>query len=125
MKNKHKKEKISDKIYLKDLLDFLESESQVALTEFTKRVLRTTYKIPLGQTRSYKWVASKIGRPKAYRAVGGALKKNPYPLLIPCHRVIAANDEIGGYSRGIRKKKNLLAIEKKIAAALRSNKCLR
>ncbi|MBU2540397.1 MAG: MGMT family protein [Candidatus Omnitrophica bacterium] len=118
MKNKHKKKKIGDKIDLGDPF----SKVLSGLTEFSKGVLRATYKIPLGQTRSYQWVASKIGRPKACRAVGAALKKNPYPLLIPCHRVVRINGEIGGYSRGIRKKKDLLAIEKEIAEILKKKK---
>ena len=58
------------------------------LTAFEQRVLRITSTIPFGETRSYAWVAKKAGRPKAVRAVGQALRKNPFPLLIPCHRVI-------------------------------------
>ncbi|MCK5579976.1 MAG: MGMT family protein, partial [Candidatus Omnitrophica bacterium] len=54
------------------------------LTDFEWEVLAATLSIPLGRTRTYKWVAEKIGRPKAMRAVGQALRKNPYPLIIPC-----------------------------------------
>ena len=87
------------------------------LTEFQKKVFRVVAKIPLGQTRSYQWVAKKIGNPKAVRAVGQALKSNPYPLLIPCHRVIRQDGSPGGYcgkAESSRKKK-LLAIEQLIA----------
>lgn len=68
-------------------------------------------KIPAGQTRSYAWVAKKIGHPKAARAVGQAVKKNPFPIVVPCHRVIASDGSIGGFSLGIKKKKELLARE--------------
>ena len=88
------------------------------MTEFEKKVLRTVLEIPLGEVRSYKWVAGKIGRPKAARAVGQALKKNPYTIIIPCHRVVASDGKIGGYSQGKDKKKNLLNLEKKIYNSL-------
>ncbi|MCX5681356.1 MAG: MGMT family protein [Candidatus Omnitrophica bacterium] len=83
-----------------------------ALTVFEQSVLKITSTIPLGETRSYTWVARKIGRPKAIRAVGQALKKNPYPLLIPCHRVIHKDGRLGGYVWGVKTKKVLLSIEK-------------
>ena len=66
----------------------------------------------MGETRSYKWVAEKIGRPKAARAVGNALNKNKYPIVIPCHRVIKKSGELGGYGGGIKNKKILLEKEK-------------
>jgi len=68
------------------------------LTPFQWQVLKAAAKIPLGQTRSYKWVAKQIGRPKAVRAVGQALKRNPYPVIIPCHRVIKEDGSLGGYA---------------------------
>ncbi len=70
--------------------------------------------IPYGETRTYKWVAERIGKPKAARAVGQALKKNPYPEIIPCYRVICSDGKLGGYSKGIQKKKKLLKKEKAI-----------
>jgi len=57
-----------------------------------------TKTIPTGEVRTYKWVADKAGSPRAYRAVGQALAKNPYPERIPCHRVICSNGSIGRYS---------------------------
>jgi len=84
------------------------------MTDFEKKVLRVVSKIPLGEVRSYKWVARRSGRPKAYRAVANALKKNPYPLFIPCHRVIKSSKETGGYSLGRGLKVNLINLEKKI-----------
>lgn len=87
------------------------------LTGFQKKVFRVVAKIPLGQTRSYQWVAKKIGNPKAVRAVGQALKSNPYPLLIPCHRVIHQDGSLGGYcgKAESNRKRKLLAIEQSIA----------
>ena len=86
------------------------------LTNFEWKVLKAALRIPLGQTRSYRWVAQKIGHPKAVRAVGQALKKNPFPLIIPCHRVIKESGQLGGYSAmgGARRKERLLALEREI-----------
>ena len=57
-------------------------------TDFEKEVWAALKAIPYGETRTYKWVAEKIGRPKATRAVGQALSKNPVPIVVPCHRVV-------------------------------------
>ena len=85
------------------------------LTNFEWKVLKTALSIPLGQTRSYSWVARKIGRPQAVRAVGQALRRNPYPLLIPCHRVIQSDGKPGGYGgKYDGKKTRLLQLERKI-----------
>ena len=65
----------------------------------------------MGQTFSYGEVAKAIGRPKAVRAVGGACGANPIPVLIPCHRVLAAGGKIGGFSGGLDWKRTLLARE--------------
>lgn len=70
------------------------------LTKFQKSVLRYLLTIPKGETRSYKDVAIAIKHPKAYRAVGNAIRKNPFPLIVACHRVIKSNGEIGKYSYG-------------------------
>lgn len=75
-------------------------------------------KIPVGEVRTYKWVAQKAGKPKAYQAVGQVLKNNPYPLIIPCHRVVATNNKLGGYVFGLKNKKFLLALEKEIKECL-------
>jgi methylated-DNA-[protein]-cysteine S-methyltransferase len=84
------------------------------MTPFAKRVYKAVLSIPLGEVRSYKWVARKAGRPKAYRAVGQILKRNSWPLIIPCHRVIASSGELGGYSGGLRLKKALIDLERQI-----------
>ncbi len=84
------------------------------MTLFEKKVYRAVLSIPLGEVRTYKWVAKKAGRPKAARAVGQVLKKNPYLLIIPCHRVVASGGKLGGYSRGLKVKKSLLDLERQI-----------
>lgn len=81
------------------------------LTPFQKRVLLAALKIPRGKVRSYAWVAKRAGSPGASRACGGALGKNPYAPLVPCHRVISSNGTIGGYSGGLKKKRRLLRKE--------------
>jgi O-6-methylguanine DNA methyltransferase len=85
-----------------------------ALTPFEWKVLKIVSRIPLGKTRSYSWVAQKAGRPRAQRAVGRALSKNPFPLLIPCHRVIAKDGASSGFAFGVKTKKRLLCLEKEI-----------
>ena len=78
---------------------------------FYKKVYLEVLKIPKGHIRTYKWVAEKVGSPYAYRAVGNALKNNPLPVIIPCHRVIKSSGELGGYSGGLEKKIQLLKKE--------------
>ena len=75
--------------------------------DFKKQVLSVVTKIPKGKTLTYKDVAIKAGRAKAYRAVGNILNKN-YNPSIPCHRVIRSNGALGGYNRGAENKKILL-----------------
>jgi O-6-methylguanine DNA methyltransferase len=80
-------------------------------TDFQKSVWRAMLKIPAGQTKSYGEIAAEIKRPKAVRAVGGACGANPIPVLVPCHRILAANKKIGGFSGGLEWKKDLLGRE--------------
>ena len=80
-------------------------------TEFQQSVWRAMLKIPPGQTRSYGEIAQAIGKPKAVRAVGGACGANPIPVLVPCHRVLAAHRKLGGFSSGLDWKRKLLARE--------------
>ncbi len=90
------------------------------MTYFAKKVYQAVLKIPVGEVRSYKWVAKKCGKPNAYRAVGQILKRNPYPLIIPCHRVVNSGNKLGGYVMGIKCKKNILNLEKQIRECLLS-----
>ena len=85
------------------------------ITPFAQKVYKVVLTIPIGEVRTYKWVAKKIGKPKAFRAVGQVLKHNPLPLIIPCHRVIGSDKKIGGYIWGKRIKKKILDYERKIS----------
>lgn len=86
----------------------------IRFSAFQLRVWEAALKIPLGRVRDYSWIARRIGSPQAARAVGTALKNNPYPILIPCHRVIKSNGDIGGYSRGRKAKEQLLELEQRL-----------
>tara|TARA_B110000003_G_scaffold242399_1_gene250192 strand:- start:2620 stop:2892 length:273 start_codon:yes stop_codon:yes gene_type:complete len=83
-------------------------------TDFQIMVWNEIKKIPKGKLRTYKEIALAISRPKSSRAVANACGKNPFPIKIPCHRVIGSNGYIGGYSGkgGIKKKIELLKLEK-------------
>lgn len=80
-------------------------------TPFEQRVWRMLWEIPFGEAKSYKWVAKKLGLKGGARAVGQANRKNPLPIIIPCHRVISADGSIGGYRGGVLIKKKLLQHE--------------
>ena len=84
------------------------------MTPFAKKVYKIVLSIPLGEVRTYKWVAKKAGNPRAWRAAGQILKNNPYPLIIPCHRVINSNKGLGGYIFGKKTKEALLKQERQI-----------
>src|SRR5471030_1734635 len=80
-------------------------------TDFQKSVWRQMLKISTGKTKSYGEIAAAIGNPKGVRAVGGACGANPVPVLVPCHRVLATNKKLGGFSGGLDWKRKLLARE--------------
>jgi len=82
-----------------------------AATAFQDEVWRLARLIPYGETRSYGWVAEKLNKAGAGRAVGQALARNPLPVIVPCHRVVAKDGGLGGYSGGIDRKKFLLRLE--------------
>jgi O-6-methylguanine DNA methyltransferase len=81
------------------------------LSEFEHAVLTATRTIPAGQVRPYGWIAREAGAPRAVRAVGSALARNPVPLLIPCHRVVRSDGRLGEYMFGAAHKAELLAAE--------------
>ena len=83
----------------------------LAGTEFQKRVWNALRKISTGRTKSYGEIAQAIGKPKAVRAVGGACGANPIPVFVPCHRVLAVNKKLGGFSGGLDWKRTLLVRE--------------
>lgn len=82
-------------------------------TSFELKVWNAVKRIPYGETRTYKDIAAEIGSPRAFRAVGNALSRNPIPILIPCHRVVRSNGKLGGYTAGIKVKRYLLELEEK------------
>lgn len=80
-------------------------------TEFQRAVWSQLEKIPYGVTKSYGEIACSLGMPKAARAVGGACKKNPIAVIVPCHRVVSANGSLTGYAAGLEFKEKLLKLE--------------
>lgn len=104
-----------------DVLEYLRGERDSfgldtdlsSITEFQRRVLEETRKIPRGQFSTYSEIAKRIGKPNASRAVGQALRRNPIPIVVPCHRVVASDGTLGGYSgrMGDERKVHLLKLE--------------
>ena len=93
-------------------IDFPDSLDLSGATVFQRKVWGVTRLIPYGETRSYAWVAGQINQPGAARAVGQALGKNPLPVVVPCHRVLAGSGELGGFTGGLDMKRFLLRLEK-------------
>ncbi len=83
-------------------------------TSFQQKVWQVITQIPYNSVKSYQWVAEQIGHAQAVRAVGQACSKNPFPIIVPCHRV-SAKTHLGGYAYGIEAKKQLLQLEKTYA----------
>jgi len=84
-------------------------------TSFQQKVWRTLRGISYGQLRSYQWVAARVGGSQYARAVGNAVGANPMPIVIPCHRIIAQDASLGGFSCGLPTKRKLLALEGTLA----------
>ena len=82
-----------------------------ALGPFQRLVLEELSRVPYGETATYGGLAGRIGRPRAARAVGGALNRNPIPIVLPCHRVVGASGSLVGYAGGLERKRTLLALE--------------
>lgn len=82
-------------------------------TEFSVAVWKATRTIPWGEVRTYQWIGAQIKKPRSFRAVGSALGKNPFPIVVPCHRVIRSDGMLGGFSApgGIFLKQRLLELE--------------
>lgn len=96
----------------------LDSLDWRGVSRFQRQALRACYEIPSGTTCTYAELAARIGNPKAARAIGAAMGKNRWPLLIPCHRVVGSNGRLTGYSGigGIDTKRRLLDWESKLAS---------
>lgn len=86
---------------------------QLEGTPFQKDAYAILETIPYGETITYGEIAKRLGKPKAYQAVGQAVGKNPISIIVPCHRVIGANGKLSGYAGGIARKDFLLELEKK------------
>jgi O-6-methylguanine DNA methyltransferase len=84
----------------------------VEVPDFQRRVLEAARLIPFGEARPYAWIATRIGHPRAVRAVGTALGRNPVPLILPCHRVWRSDGGLGGYIFGAAVKDRLAALER-------------
>jgi O-6-methylguanine DNA methyltransferase len=92
-------------------VDFPDKLDLSGATGFQCAVWETARLIPYGETRSYAWVAGQMEQPKAVRAVGQALGRNPLPIIIPCHRVLTSDGKLGGFTGGIKMKEKLLHLE--------------
>jgi O-6-methylguanine DNA methyltransferase len=80
-------------------------------TEYQKKIWDAARQIPYGTTISYSWLAQMAGNYKSARAAGNALARNPVPIVVPCHRVISSNNQLGGFSNGLEMKKYLIELE--------------
>jgi methylated-DNA-[protein]-cysteine S-methyltransferase len=82
-----------------------------ALPPFQQLVLAELRRVRYGRTDTYGGLAARVGRPRAARAVGGALNRNPVPIVVPCHRIVGASGKLVGYAGGLERKERLLALE--------------
>ena len=90
----------------KDVINFLSNK-----TEFEREVLVATFRIPKGKVSTYKRIAKKIGKPRAYRDVRNALHKNPLAPIVPCHRVVRSDGGFGGEKKGAESRRDFLEKE--------------
>jgi O-6-methylguanine DNA methyltransferase len=84
-------------------------------TCFQRKVWKAITRIPYGRVRSYQWVAMRVGGKQYARAVGMALGANPVPIVVPCHRIVAHDGSLGGFSGGLPMKRRLLNLEGTLA----------
>ena len=116
------KDIIEDKLEFNETIDQLSEyfagtrkvfniKTKIEISQFYKKALLEVAKVPYGETSSYSKIAQKLNNPKATRAVGTANARNPLPIIIPCHRIIAKNGKLGGYAGGLKMKKYLLEFE--------------
>ncbi len=98
--------------FMGNMTDFPDELDWGGVTPFQHAVWTTARGIPHGEARSYSWLAKQINRKKAARAVGQAMRRNPWPIIVPCHRVLASNGGLGGFAGGLEMKRRLLEIER-------------
>jgi methylated-DNA-[protein]-cysteine S-methyltransferase len=89
------------------------------LPVFQRTVLEELVHVPFGEVETYGGLAARVGRPKAARAVGGALNRNPVPIVVPCHRVVGSTGKLVGYGGGLERKESLLVLEGAILGGAR------
>jgi O-6-methylguanine DNA methyltransferase len=97
--------------YLRGELSAFSIPLELHGTEFQRQVWEATRAIPYGKVVTYQALAHQVGKPGAARAVGNAMANNPVPLIVPCHRVVASQGKLGGYSQGLHWKERLLKLE--------------
>ena len=100
--------------YLAGVRERFELELELRGTPLQQAVWRQLARIPYGETISYTELARRVGRPDCVRAVGGAVARTPIPIVIPCHRVVAADGALTGYRGGLRRKAALLSLEREV-----------
>lgn len=100
-----------DRYFKGEQVNFETALDMDGIGDFTRAVLVEVSKVPYGQTTTYSAVGGAIGCPHGARAVGQALKRNPLPIIVPCHRVVKADGSLGGFSMGLKMKVRLLSIE--------------
>lgn len=105
LKEKLRRYFAGEKVTFSEPLDFS------GATDFHRRVWEMARAIPQGQTRSYAWLARKVGSPRAFRAVGQAMAHNPLPIIVPCHRVVGSDGSLVGFGGGLEMKQRLLEME--------------
>jgi O-6-methylguanine DNA methyltransferase len=108
--------------YLQGLRSFFTVAVDLSgVAPFQRDVLTAARTIPFGEMRPYGWIAERIGSPKAVRAVGTALGRNPVPIVVPCHRVLRSDGSLGGYAFGLDLKTRLLDLERETPALVGSD----
>jgi methylated-DNA-[protein]-cysteine S-methyltransferase len=95
----------------KDVSFSLDTVALEVCSSFQKKVLCATYQIPRGHVSTYQKIAKEVGSKDSVRAVGNALARNPFPIIIPCHRVISSDGSLGGFQGGVKMKRFLLEQE--------------
>lgn len=107
LKGKLRRYFVGEEVTFSEPLDLSEA------TDFLRRVWEAARAIPYGQTRSYAWLAEKAGSPRAFRAAGQAMARNPLPIIVPCHRVVGSDGSLTGFGGGLEMKRRLLEMEKR------------
>lgn len=103
--------KALERYFVGENVDFPDLLDWSSYSSFQERVARAAMAIPFGQTRSYGWLGLQAGSPRAARACGQVMANNRFPVVVPCHRVLASNGGLGGFSCGLEWKERLLALE--------------